>query len=34
VYVWGPLEVEDKEGNIRIIIADDDGNVIDFVEEE
>lgn len=34
VWVWGPLEVEDEAGNVRIIIADNDGNVIDFVEEE
>ena len=33
VWVWGPLEVEDEDGNVRIIIADADGNVIDFVEE-
>ena len=33
VWVWGPLEVEDEDGNVRIIIADNDGNVIDFVEE-
>ena len=33
-WVWGPLELEDEEGNVRIIIADEDGNVIDFVEEE
>jgi hypothetical protein len=33
VWVWGPLEVEDENGNVRIIIADDDGNVVDFVEE-
>ena len=32
-WVWGPLEIEDEKGNVRIIIADDDGNVIDFVEE-
>ena len=32
-WVWGPLEIEDEEGNIRIIIADEDGNVVDFVEE-
>jgi hypothetical protein len=32
-WVWGPLEIEDEEGNVRIIIADEDGNVIDFVEE-
>ena len=34
VWVWGPLEVEDEAGNVRIIIADADGNVVDFVEEE
>ena len=34
VWVWGPLEVEDEDGNVRIIIADADGNIIDFVEEE
>ena len=33
-WVWGPLEIEDEAGNVRIIIADEDGNVIDFVEEE
>lgn len=33
VWVWGPLEVEDEDGNIRIIIADEEGNVVDFVEE-
>jgi hypothetical protein len=33
-WVWGPLEIEDEAGNVRIIIADNDGNVIDFVEEE
>ena len=34
VYIWGPIEVEDEEGNIRIIIADEDGNVSDFEAEE
>jgi hypothetical protein len=34
VYIWGPIEVTDEEGNIRIIIADENGNVTDFVEEE
>ena len=33
VYVWGPIEVTDEEGNVRIIIADEDGNVTDFEEE-
>ena len=32
-WVWGPLEIEDEEGNVRIICADEDGNVIDFEEE-
>lgn len=33
-WVWGPLEIEDEDGNVRIIIADEDGNVIDFEGEE
>ena len=33
VWVWGPLEVEDEQGNVRIIIADENGNVTDFVDE-
>jgi hypothetical protein len=33
VWVWGPLEVSDDEGNTRIVCADEDGNMIDFVEE-
>lgn len=32
-WVWGPLEIEDEAGNIRIIVADKDGNVVDFKEE-
>jgi len=32
-WVWGPLEIEDEAGNVRIICADEDGNVIDFVED-
>lgn len=32
-WVWGPLEVEDEAGNVRIIIADKDGNMVDFVED-
>ena len=32
-WVWGPLKLEDEEGNTRIIIADEDGNVVDFEEE-
>lgn len=33
-WVWGPIEVTDEAGNVRIIVADEDGNMIDFVEEE
>lgn len=33
VWVWGPLEVSDDDGNVRIVIADEDGNMVDFVEE-
>jgi hypothetical protein len=32
VYIWGPIEVTDEDGNTRIIIADENGNVTDFVE--
>ena len=34
VWVWGPLVVTDDEGNERIIVADENGNMVDFVEEE
>jgi hypothetical protein len=33
-WVWGPLEIEDEAGNVRIIIADEDGNVVDFDTNE
>jgi hypothetical protein len=33
VWAWGPIEVTDDAGNVRIICADEDGNVIDFVDE-
>jgi hypothetical protein len=33
VWVWGPIEVEDDEGNVRIVCADADGNMVDFVTE-
>lgn len=34
-WIWGPILIEDEEGNqVRIICADEDGNVIDFKEEE
>ena len=33
VYIWGPIEVTDEAGSVRIIIADEDGNVVDFKDE-
>ena len=34
-WIWGPILIEDEAGNrIKIICADNDGNVIDFKEEE
>jgi len=34
VWVWGPLEIINEDGEtVRIICADADGNVVDFVEE-
>lgn len=30
VWVWGPLEVSDDDGNTRIVIADENGNMVDF----
>ena len=33
-WVWGPLEIEDEEGNVRIICADEDGNMVDWDDEE
>lgn len=33
-WIWGPILIEDSEGNqVKIICADEDGNVIDFKEE-
>jgi hypothetical protein len=34
VWVWGPLEITNDEGYRRVVTADEEGNVIDFVEEE
>lgn len=35
VWVWGPLEVTNEDtGESRIVTADEDGNMIDFKEEE
>jgi hypothetical protein len=33
-WIWGPIEIKNEDGEtIRIICADEDGNVIDFKEE-
>jgi len=33
-WVWGPIEIKNNDGEtVRIICADDDGNVIDFKED-
>lgn len=33
-WIWGPIEIQDSEGNtVRIICADADGNVVDFKDE-
>lgn len=35
VWVWGPLEISDDQGEVvRIICADEEGNVIDFIEQQ
>lgn len=34
-WIWGPILIEDEEGNqVRIIVADEEGNVTDFKEED
>ena len=33
VWVWGPLEIIDEAGNSRIVIADENGKMIDFKED-
>lgn len=33
-WIWGPIEIKNEAGNtVRIICADAEGNVVDFVEE-
>ena len=33
-WIWGPILIEDAEGNqVRIICADENGNVVDFKED-
>ena len=34
-WVWGPIAIKNKAGDtVRIIVADDEGNVVDFKEED
>lgn len=33
VWVWGPLEVSDDDGNTRIVVADESGNMVEFKDE-
>jgi hypothetical protein len=34
-WIWGPIEILNESGErVRIISADDEGNLIDFKEEE
>ena len=33
-WVWGPIEVTGEDGTTRIITADEDGNMVDFDDEE
>jgi hypothetical protein len=32
-WIWGPIEITGEDGYRRVICADDNGNVIDFIEE-
>ena len=32
VWCWGPWEISDEDGNTRIVIADENGNMINFEE--
>ena len=34
VWIWGPILVSDEDGNERIIIADEHGNVTDFNKDD
>jgi len=34
VWVWGPIEVTDEAGNVRIICADENGNMVDWEDKE
>jgi hypothetical protein len=33
-WIWGPIQIENEDGEVvRVIVADEDGNVVDYVEE-
>jgi hypothetical protein len=33
-WIWGPIQIENDAGEVvRVICADADGNVVDYVEE-
>jgi hypothetical protein len=34
VWVWGPIEVTDEAGNVRIICSDENGNMVDWEDKE
>jgi len=35
MWIWGPIEIQNADGEtVKIIIADKDGNVTDFKDEE
>jgi len=34
-WIWGPIVIEDEDGNqVKIVVADEDGNCVEFKEEE
>jgi hypothetical protein len=33
MYIWGPIQIEGENGFIKIIIADENGKVVDFKED-
>jgi hypothetical protein len=34
VWIWGPIQIENEDGEVvRVIVADKDGNVVDYKEE-
>jgi hypothetical protein len=33
MYIWGPIQIEGENGFSKIIIADENGKVVDFKED-